>query len=166
MIRILNKIFTVSLFVIFTTMNIANAQLNASNYQTYKPDFILESIDDLENITKEHEKLGGNKRIEQKYLGKIIKTPFNAITYENDSKGGVGIGDDNRVNGRALPNYCLLEDEDNIEKLSKETEGRMSQVEVIGKVVGIGVKNSIGVGLYPCFFIKNIEKIYRIKTSN
>ncbi len=172
-----NKIVITYLFIMFALVKNANAELNASNYQTYEPDFVFDTYDEFANISKNHEKPGQNRKIEQTYLGKIIKTPFNAMSYDN-LKNGI-ILQDKALDYKTLEtleryklimrvNTCLIGDDDNTDKFVGMLQDKWVQVEVIGRVAKINpfgtdlfTSENLGFGtvLAPCFVIKKIRPL-------
>ncbi|MBO6282062.1 MAG: hypothetical protein J6N49_05990 [Alphaproteobacteria bacterium] len=151
--------------------------LNASNYQTYEPDFVFEDVSgvfyvlgkdpsdgcknelsDLWCIPGLHKQIGQNRKIETKYLGKIVKTPFPVWSYSN-SDHGVDLSDTGSISEYQTSDeslHCIIEDDGNIEKYVAESRNKKGRIEVIGKITDINTYNGRLV-LKPCFFIRKVN---------
>lgn len=173
-----NKIVITCLFIMFALVKNANAELNASNYQTYEPDFVFEECSgflfrelaeqdcrgsDIKNlycIPFNYGKLGQAPKVREKYLGKIIKFPLYTWTTISNDDGTAYLSDIGSLSEDQTLSQsvtCHLIDENNIEKYVDETGNKKGDVEVIGKISEI--KGSMGaVALDPCYYIKKINK--------
>ena len=150
--------------------------LNAFNYLTVQPDFVFQKMNrhcmgltsqyaeiantfqcnkDFYGITGELYTIGNRQKTKDKYLGKIIKTPFMAWAYSN-SGNTVYLSDEGYVEeGLATRDYvyCRLVDEDNIKKYADESKLNRGTFDVIGVLSSIDTYEGILV-LDPCFYIK------------
>ncbi len=153
----------------FSNMQKSKSLLNSSNYNTIQPDFIFNDMgslkgeicdnesDDFYCIHTVYGRLGKAKKTKEKYLGKIIKTPFMVWSYDNDSDTGTiyvtDAGCISQYQQQEDAAICHLVDEENIDKLVEETKNKKSRVEVIGILKEIGTTNGKLV-LDPCYYIK------------
>jgi ankyrin repeat protein, putative len=150
--------------------------LNAFNYLTVQPDFVFQKMNrhcmgltsqyaeiantfqcnkDFYGITGELYTIGNRQKTKDKYLGKIIKTPFMAWAYSN-SGNTVYLSDEGYVEeGLATRDYvyCRLVDEENIKKYADESKLNRGTFDVIGVLSSIDTYEGILV-LDPCFYIK------------
>lgn len=150
--------------------------LNAFNYLTVQPDFVFQKMNrhcmgltsqyaeiantfqcnkDFYGITGELYTIGNRQKTKDKYLGKIIKTPFMAWAYSN-SGNTVYLSDEGYVEeGLATRDYvyCHLVDEENIKKYADESKLNRGTFDVIGVLSSIDTYEGILV-LDPCFYIK------------
>lgn len=115
---------------------------------------------DFYGITGELYTIGNRQKTKDKYLGKIIKTPFMAWAYSN-SGNTVYLSDEGYVEeGLATRDYvyCRLVDEENIKKYADESKLNRGTFDVIGVLSSIDTYEGILV-LDPCFYIKSIIQI-------
>lgn len=94
-------------------------------------------------------------KIKDKYLGKIIKTPFLVWSYTNDGNT-VYLSDRGVISeyqSISDASFCHLVDEENINKYITETGNNRGDVEVIGVLKEISTINGRLV-LDPCYYIK------------
>lgn len=150
--------------------------LNAFNYLTVQPDFVFQKMNrhcmgltsqyaeiantfqcnkDFYGITGELYTIGNRQKTKDKYLGKIIKTPFMAWAYSN-SGNTVYLSDEGYVEeGLATRDYvyCRLVDEENIKKYADESKLNRGTFDVIGVLSSIDTYEGILV-LDLCFYIK------------
>lgn len=150
--------------------------LNAFNYLTVQPDFVFQKMNrhcmgltsqyaeiantfqcnkDFYGITGELYTIGNRQKTKDKYLGKIIKTPFMAWAYSN-SGNTVYLSDEGYVEEELATRdyvYCRLVDEENIKKYADESKLNRGTFDVIGVLSSIDTYEGILV-LDPCFYIK------------
>lgn len=94
---------------------------------------------DFYGITGELYTIGNRQKTKDKYLGKIIKTPFMAWAYSN-SGNTVYLSDEGYVEeGLATRDYvyCRLVDEENIKKYADESKLNRGTFDVIGVLSSI-----------------------------
>ncbi|MBR5598554.1 MAG: hypothetical protein IKW39_00785 [Alphaproteobacteria bacterium] len=112
--------------------------------------------------------MGNRKKTENKYLGKIIKTPFHNWAYSNNRDGTVSITDKgflSEYQSWEESSSCHLVDEDNIEKYGSETNNKRGTYNVIGVLKEIESYEGKLV-LDPCFYIGEEDaKVTTDKTS-
>ncbi len=153
----------------FSNTQKSKSLLNSSNYNTIQPDFIFNDMgslkgeicdnesDDFYCIHTVYGRLGKAKKTKEKYLGKIIKTPFMVWSYDNaNDTGTIYVTDAGWISQYQQQEdaaICHLVDEENIDKLVEETKNKKSRVEVIGILKEIGTTNGKLV-LDPCYYIK------------
>lgn len=154
-------------------INSTNAKLDASNYQSYEPDFVFRDSspftddktceDELSNlycIPFKYGKLGKAPKVKKKYLEKVIKTPlliWSTISNDDGSADITDLGFISEYQPSSEAIYCHIEDEDNIDKFVSETKQKRTEVEVIGKVSKIRGYDGLVV-LDPCFYIEKKDK--------
>ena len=154
-------------------INSTNAKLDASNYQSYEPDFVFKDSspftddktceDELSNlycIPFKYGKLGKAPKVKKKYLEKVIKTPlliWSTISNDDGSADITDLGFISEYQPSSEAIYCHIEDEDNIDKFVSETKQKRTEVEVIGKVSKIRGYDGLVV-LDPCFYIETKDK--------
>ena len=126
--------------------------LNAFNYLTVQPDFVFKGMNSLNSVSKYYDlmcsdesydfyciysaygKIGNSQKTKEKYLGKIIKTPFLVWSYAND-KDTVYLSDRGYISEYQSirdSSSCHLVDEKNINKYVSETDNKRGDIEVIG----------------------------------
>lgn len=147
--------------------------LNAFNYLTVQPDFVFKGMNSLNSVSKYYDlmcsdenydfyciysaygKIGNSQKTKDKYLGKIIKTPFLVWSYTND-KDTVYLSDRGYISEYQSirdSSYCHLVDEKNINKYISETDNKRGDIEVIGILKDISAIDGRLI-LDPCFYIK------------
>ena len=141
--------------------------LNSSNYNTIQANFIFNDMgslkgeicanesDDFYCIHTVYERLGNAQKTKEKYLGKIIKTPFMIWSYRNVNET-VYVSDAgwwSEYQQQKDSALCHLVDVENINKLIEETKNKKSRVEVIGILKEISTINGRLV-LDPCYYIR------------
>ena len=100
-------------------------------------------------------KIGNSQKTKEKYLGKIIKTPFLVWSYAND-KDTVYLSDRGYISEYQSirdSSSCHLVDEKNINKYVSETDNKRGDIEVIGILKNISAIDGRLI-LDPCFYIK------------
>lgn len=147
--------------------------LNAFNYLTVQPDFVFKGMNSLNSVSKYYDlmcsdesydfyciysaygKIGNSQKTKEKYLGKIIKTPFLVWSYAND-KDTVYLSDRGYISEYQSirdSSSCHLVDEKNINKYVSETDNKRGDIEVIGILKNISAIDGRLI-LDPCFYIK------------
>lgn len=106
-------------------------------------------------IESAYKKIGNSQKTKDKYLGKIIKTPFMVASYRND-KNTVYLSDRGYISEyqrQEEASSCHLVDKENISQYIAETGNKQGDVEVIGVLKEISTINGRLV-LDPCYYIK------------
>lgn len=155
------------------TSAIKTNSLNSSNYTKIQPDFIFKGMNSLNSVSKfydlmcsdesydfyciesAYKKIGNSQKTKDKYLGKIIKTPFMVASYRND-KNTVYLSDRGYISEyqrQEEASSCHLVDKENIHQYIAETGNKQGDVEVIGVLKEISTINGRLV-LDPCYYIK------------
>ncbi len=155
------------------TSAIKTNSLNSSNYTKIQPDFIFKGMNSLNSVSKfydlmcsdesydfyciesAYKKIGNSQKTKDKYLGKIIKTPFMVASYRND-KNTVYLSDRGYISEyqrQEEASSCHLVDKENISQYIAETGNKQGDVEVIGVLKEISTINGRLV-LDPCYYIK------------